>query len=59
MGEQHIVVPAAKLTQTSVLIELEAAQLTGASTKLKIGVYSQGKLLQRVNTAFIGPRPKL
>lgn len=58
MGEEHIVVPAAKLAQTSVLIELETARLSGASTRLKIGIYSQGKLLQRVNTIFIGPRPK-
>ena len=50
-------VPAAKLAQTSVLIELEPKQLTGASTKLKLGVYSQGKLLETVHTAFVGPRP--
>jgi len=57
MGEQNIVVPAAKLTQTSVLIELDAANLTGANTKLNVGIYSNGKLLQRVKTAFAGPRP--
>lgn len=57
MGEEHIVVPAAKLAQTSMLIELDKARLTGATTKLKIGVYSGGKLLQRVNTVFVGPRP--
>jgi polyferredoxin len=58
MGGANIVVPAARLTQTSVLIELDTARLSGASTKVKVGVYSQGKLLQRVNTVFIGPRPK-
>jgi cytochrome c oxidase accessory protein FixG len=57
MGEQNIVVPAAKLTQTSVLIELDAANLTGANTKLEVGIYSNGKRLQRVKTAFAGPRP--
>lgn len=57
MGEAHIVVPAAKLVQTSVLIELERARLTGATTRLKIGVYSGGKMLQRVSTVFVGPRP--
>src|SRR5262249_23917437 len=45
MGEKHIIVPAAKLTQTSVLIELESTKLTGANTKLKVAVYSNGKLL--------------
>jgi cytochrome c oxidase accessory protein FixG len=58
MGDQHLIVPAAKLAQTSVLIELDTARLSGASTKLIVGIYSQGKLLQRVNTVFIGPRPK-
>jgi cytochrome c oxidase accessory protein FixG len=58
MGEEHLVVPAARLAQTSVLIELETARLSGASTRLKVGIYSQGKLLQRVNTVFIGPRAK-
>ena len=57
MGEQNIVVPAGKLIQTSVLIELDSARLTGANTHLKVGVYSSGKLLQRVKTAFAGPRP--
>lgn len=57
MGQQNIVVPAAKLIQTSVLIELDQTKLTGATTKLKVGIYSGGKLLQRVNTAFVGPRP--
>ncbi len=56
MGEQGVV-PAGKLLTTSVLIELDSAQLTGASTKLKVGIYSEGKLLQRVKTAFAGPRP--
>jgi cytochrome c oxidase accessory protein FixG len=57
MGGGDFTVPAAKLAQTSVLIELEPQQLTGARTKLKLGVYSQGKLLETVHTAFVGPRP--
>src|SRR6266511_5241442 len=32
-----------KLVQTSVLIELDRKVLTGANTRLKIGIYSQGK----------------
>jgi cytochrome c oxidase accessory protein FixG len=56
MGSSDFTSPAAKLAQTSVLIELEPKQLTGASTKLRLGVYSQGKLLETVHTAFVGPR---
>ena len=57
MGSGEFIVPAAKLAQTSVLIELAPAQLHQANTKLKLGIYnSQGKLLQTVTTAFAGPR---
>jgi cytochrome c oxidase accessory protein FixG len=56
MGTGRAVVPAAKLWETSVLIDLDPAVLTGPTTRLEIGVYSGGKLLQRVHTSFIGPR---
>jgi cytochrome c oxidase accessory protein FixG len=56
MGATNLNVPAAKLTETSVLIELEPSVLTGAATKIRIGVYSGGKLLHHINTGFIGPR---
>jgi len=58
MGEKNLVVPAGKLAETSVLIELSATNLTGGSTKLQVGVYSEGKLVQTVKTVFVGPRPK-
>lgn len=57
MGRQDLVVPAGKLAQTSVLIELDQSTLTGAATKIQVGVFSSGKLLQKVKTVFIGPRP--
>ncbi|MBI5802257.1 MAG: cytochrome c oxidase accessory protein CcoG [Verrucomicrobia bacterium] len=56
MGSSHFTVSAAKLAQTSVLVELDPLALTGTSTQLKLGVYSQGKLLETVSTAFVGPR---
>ena len=56
MGDANPVVPAAQLLQTSVLIDLDPAALTGSTTKLKIGIYSQGKLLHTVKTVFVGPR---
>jgi cytochrome c oxidase accessory protein FixG len=45
-----------KLVQTSVLIELDPKVLTGANTRLKIGIYSHGKRLETVDTSFVGPR---
>ncbi|MCC6823403.1 MAG: 4Fe-4S dicluster domain-containing protein, partial [Verrucomicrobia subdivision 3 bacterium] len=56
MGNKNLVVPAGKLAETSVLIQLTPATLTGATTKLRVGVYSNGKLMQTVKTVFVGPR---
>ncbi len=59
MGEKNLVVPPGKLIETSVLIQLEPAAVTGAATKLKVGVYSNGKLMQTVKTVFVGPRKEI
>jgi cytochrome c oxidase accessory protein FixG len=59
MGDEHPVVPAGKLVATSVLIKLDPSALAGATTPLKVGVYSEGKQVQTVKTVFVGPRPKL
>ncbi|MFA6546061.1 MAG: cytochrome c oxidase accessory protein CcoG [Limisphaerales bacterium] len=57
MGGGGFTVPAAKLAQTSVLIELDPGQLHHTNTKLKIGIYTaKGRLLETVATAFAGPR---
>jgi len=56
MGGRKLMVPREELTTASVLIELRPEVLKGPNTTLKIGVYSQGKRLETVNTAFIGPR---
>jgi hypothetical protein len=56
MGEKNLVVPAGKLVETSVLIQLGTEVLTGNTTKLKVGVYSGGKRVQTVKTVFVGPR---
>ena len=56
MSPGQFTVPKEKLAQTSVLIDLDSKQLTGPATKLVIGVYSEGKRLETVKTAFVGPR---
>ncbi len=56
MGATNPVVPVGQYLQTSALIDLEPAQLTGSTTELKLGVYSNGRLLERVATQFSGPR---
>lgn len=56
MGAKDVVVPAQKLFETSLLIQLAPEVLTGNTTKLKVGVYSGGKRVQTVKTVFVGPR---
>jgi len=56
MGDKNIVVPAGRLAQTSVIVGLEATNLTGATTRLRVGIYTGGKRVQTVKTVFVGPR---
>ncbi len=56
MGAGPFVVPKENQAQTSVLIELAPAALTGNSTRLQLGIYANGKRLETVTTGFVGPR---
>ena len=58
MGSGNLLLPGEDLAQTSVLIELDKHLLTGPSTKLEIGIYSNGRRLETVQTAFTGPRAR-
>ena len=44
------------LAQASLLIALPPEGINGPSTRLKVGVYSNGKRLNTVSTVFAGPR---
>ncbi len=56
MGEGTIVVAPQKLSESSVLVELEPDAMKSGTTPLVIGVYSSGKKIETLKTAFIGPR---
>ena len=56
MGAGNIIAPAQKLVENSVLIEVDPEVMQYGTTPLVIGVYSGGKKLQTIKTAFIGPR---
>jgi cytochrome c oxidase accessory protein FixG len=51
-----IVVPAEKLAESSVLIELPKNQMLSGKTPLVVGVYSKGRRIEALKTSFIGPR---
>jgi cytochrome c oxidase accessory protein FixG len=55
MGRQ-LVVPPEKLSEASVLIELDRSQMRPGKTLLVVGVYSNGRRLEVLKTSFIGPR---
>jgi cytochrome c oxidase accessory protein FixG len=56
MGQGNIVVAPQKLSENSVLIELDPSAMKSGTTPLVIGVYSGGRKIQTLKTAFIGPR---
>ncbi len=51
-----LIVPPQRLLENSVLIELDPGAMKSGTTPVILGVYSNGKKLQTINTAFIGPR---
>ena len=56
MGAKQFLVPKDMLAETSVIVELDPATLTGSTTKISIGVFAEGKRMETVKTAFVGPR---
>jgi cytochrome c oxidase accessory protein FixG len=52
----NLVVPPQKSLENSVLVELDPSVMKSGTTPLVLGVYSDGKRLQTLKSAFIGPR---
>ncbi|MBL9129376.1 MAG: cytochrome c oxidase accessory protein CcoG [Verrucomicrobiales bacterium] len=56
MGQQNLVIPAERLHETSVLIEMDPADLGGGNRNLQVGVFSGDRRIETLETVFIGPR---
>jgi hypothetical protein len=56
MGQGSLVVPGQKAVENSLLIELDPAAMQSGTTPLVLGVYQDGRKIQTLKTAFIGPR---
>jgi cytochrome c oxidase accessory protein FixG len=52
----NIVVPPEQLAETSVLIELDKKDMLPGHTPIVVGVYSDGRRIEKLKTSFIGPR---
>ncbi len=53
---QNFSVPAEKLAEGTLFIDINAAALNGDKDKLKIGVYSGSTLIETTTTRFLAPR---
>ena len=51
-----LIVPKQGFAEGTLFIEIPAASLKGEKEKLKIGVYSNNKLIETTTTNFLGPR---
>ena len=51
-----ITVPAQGLDEGTLFVEIDGGLLTGDKDKVKIGIYSEGELIETTKTAFLGPR---
>jgi IG-like fold at C-terminal of FixG, putative oxidoreductase len=49
-------IPGETQSEASVLVEIPPPRLNSGSTPINVGVYSQGKQIDKISTVFIGPR---
>lgn len=54
LGDQKVI-PGQESVENRLMIFINREQLTGSQTPVVIGVYQDGKLIQTINTGFIGP----
>jgi hypothetical protein len=43
------------ISEGALFIELDKSQIQSLKTKIKIGIFSEDKKLQEINTTFLGP----
>lgn len=56
VSQHSVTVPPQELVEGTLFIELHSAALEGHKNKVEIGVYSNGTLIERAYTNFLGPR---
>ncbi len=55
VGTAEVTAAPTGIAETAFFIDLDRAQLDGVKTPITIGVYSNGRLLEEVDTGFMGP----
>lgn len=56
VSKEEFKVPPEEIAEGTLFIEINSSALTGDKDKLKIGVYSDGKLIETTVTKFLAPR---
>ncbi len=56
VSQHSVTVPPQELVEGTLFIELHSAALEGHKNEVEIGVYSNGELIERAYTNFLGPR---
>ena len=56
VSNQDITIPRQGLAEGTLFIELHSSLVKGDKVKLKIGVFSNGELIETASTNFLGPR---
>lgn len=56
VGNKNITIPAEKTYQGTLFIEIKAKELNNDKMKIKLGFYSNNKLIESTKTTFLGPR---
>ena len=52
----NINIPESEIAETSFFVEIEKKNIFAVTIPIKIGVYSNGELMEEVNTNFMGPQ---
>ncbi len=56
VGDENLTVPKQQLSEGTLFIEIPKGKLTKSKEKIKIGIYSKGKLIETTTTNFLGPK---
>jgi len=56
VGDENLAVPKQQLSEGTLFIEIPKGKLKKSKEKIKIGIYSNGELIETTTTNFLGPK---
>ncbi|MEZ4880707.1 MAG: cytochrome c oxidase accessory protein CcoG, partial [Chitinophagales bacterium] len=55
VGNEHIALKPESITNNPIIITIDDKYIKSYKTKIELDIYNNGKIIQRINTNFIGP----